>query len=282
MRYSGVSPREARRGTWWHRAPAWGIWPLSADRSPGLHAPVSWCLPRGWLPRRFLCPLLEHAHTALHQQHVRAVAGDHRLTLHNEFVVRMGGQALLHPAPLAQRNDHQPGNRLPARDGGEPFGQRARLLPLHPKGHIGGLGLDGLDIRPTNQCEFHGGCSLRKGGDDRLQRVPGEGLRGWAWGRGGVGPWPCWGAGRGKRRQRSCVVARSRTSWKKTPPGVRRRVPSLVSIPPLASQVSVSARMAVVRSTPNVRRTFMRSILFGSRRTSANVSTFKTSMAIAS
>jgi len=40
--------------------------------------------------------------------------------------------------------------------------------------------------------------------------------------------------------------------------------------------------MAVVRSTPNVRRTFMRSDLFGSWRTSARVSTVKTSMREAS
>jgi hypothetical protein len=169
-----------------------------------------------------------------------------------------------------QRNGDQPGHRPLARDGGQSLGQRARLFPLHPERDRGGAGLDHLDIRPPYQRQCHEGFSFRKGVDNRLYLVPGGGLRL------GVGQCGCLGlreAERGKRRQRSCVVARSLASWKKTPPGVRRRLPSFVHMPPLASHWSVSPRRARPQTWPKVRSTCVSRGRFGSWRTCAKCST---------
>jgi hypothetical protein len=40
------------------------------------------------------------------------------MAFNNERIVGMSRQAVLHLVPLAQRNDHQPGNRLLGRDRG--------------------------------------------------------------------------------------------------------------------------------------------------------------------
>src|SRR5712691_11239194 len=91
-------------------------------------------------------------------------------------------------------------------------------------------------------------------------------------------PWPCGGAGRGNSRRRSCGRACFRTSWKNVPPAVRRRVPSVVSMPPAASHWRVSVSTACVRSEPRIRSTSRRRGTLGSWRTSASFSTVSVSI----
>jgi hypothetical protein len=59
-----------------------------------------------------LRPLLHRTGAVLRQQDVRPIARHHRMAFNNERIVGMGRQAVLHPVPLAQRNDDQPGYRL--------------------------------------------------------------------------------------------------------------------------------------------------------------------------
>ena len=59
-----------------------------------------------------LLPLLHSTGAGLRQQHVRPIARHHRMPFNNERIIGMGRQAVLDPAPLAQRYDYQPGNRL--------------------------------------------------------------------------------------------------------------------------------------------------------------------------
>ena len=98
------------------------------------------------------------------------------MAFNNKRIVGMGRQAVLHPVPLAQRHDDQPGYRLLVRDGGQAFGQRARRFPLHPKCHIRGPGLDRIERRPTDQRQFHSRFSLGKSWHQSLHLGPGGGL----------------------------------------------------------------------------------------------------------
>ena len=123
-----------------------------------------------------LRPLLHRTGAVLRQQDVRPIARHHRMAFNNKRIVGMGRQAVLHPVPLAQRNDDQPGYRLLVRDGGQAFGQRARRFPLHPKCHIRGPGLDRIERRPANQRQFHSRFSLGKGWHHSRHLGPGGGL----------------------------------------------------------------------------------------------------------
>ena len=91
--------------------------PIRLSLSAGGCSLVSWC------PLRllvllccFLRPLLQHTHAALRQQDM-LTALHQGITLNDELVLLVGGQAVLHPVPLPEGDHDVPGHAWGARDG---------------------------------------------------------------------------------------------------------------------------------------------------------------------
>jgi hypothetical protein len=92
--------------------------PLSCHVSPGRIRP--WTSSRrlrlGRVLGLLLLPLLPHAGATLDQQDGLGAFHD-RVALEDELVIRVGGQAVLHPIPLPERHYDGPGQRWRAGEG---------------------------------------------------------------------------------------------------------------------------------------------------------------------